>query len=138
MSEPNAKPKHLTLYDLLFCIGLALLLTHEMDAMTHAEWRLLPGLSWMDDQAGLFYFVVLHVPLFTLILWLTASTSTKFRGLAQAAVDGFLIIHVGLHTLLSSHPLYEFDSTLSLSLIYGAGLFGGLHLLLLWQRRRNC
>ncbi len=131
MPDRSGSRNALTACDLLFSLGLALLLTHEMDAMTHAEWRILPLLSWLPEGSGLFYFVVAHVPLFALILWFTASTSATIRWWAQAAVDSFLMIHVTLHTLFSGHPEYSFAGALSLVLIYGAGLFGFLHLLLL-------
>ena len=125
----------LNFLDLLFSLGLALLLTHEMDAMTHSEWRILPLTSWLQDQTGMFYFVIMHVPAFALILWLTASTSPTLRWRAQAGIDIFLMVHVGLHTLFSGHPEYHFDGLLSLALIYGAGVFGLLHLMLILAHR---
>ena len=137
MPKPAINRTSLTLADLLFSVGLALLLTHEMDAMTHTEWRILPVLSWLRESSGLVWFVVLHVPIYTIILWLLASTSSIIRWRAQAGTDLFLLLHAGLHTLFSSHSEYTFEGLMSYSLIYGAGLFGLLHLLLLLQKRRS-
>lgn len=47
------------------------------------------------------------------------------------ALDGFMVIHAGLHWRLSDHPLYEFRSLPSRFLIYGAAVCGLLHPLLL-------
>lgn len=38
-----------TLFSLLL---LALLMAHELDAVAQSEWRLLPGLSLLDDGRG--------------------------------------------------------------------------------------
>jgi len=57
----------------LFLLGVSLLFTHELDAMTHSEWRVLPLTSWMAPGLGRVVFVALHVPIFALVLgWLTS------------------------------------------------------------------
>ena len=57
----------------VFLIGVGMLSTHELDAMTHAEWRVLPLTSWLAPDMGRLTFVVLHVPIFALVLgWLTS------------------------------------------------------------------
>ena len=65
--------------DLLFFIGLSLLLCHELDAVAQAEWRLLPVLRTLTDASAYPIFVWLHVPLFALVLWWTGSTSLPVR-----------------------------------------------------------
>lgn len=60
----------------LFAIGLALLLSHELDAVRQAEWQVLPLLRWLDDATGYLVFVMAHVPLFALILWPLAHRET--------------------------------------------------------------
>lgn len=135
MNNLSRKTPALSRADLLFSTGLALLLTHEMDAMTHAEWRILPLTSWMPEATGMFYFVIAHVPVFAVLLWLIASTSAVIRWRAQLSVSAFLIIHSILHTLFSGHEHYHFDGLLSLVLIYGAAVFGFLHCLLLFKNK---
>ncbi len=46
----------------LFIMGLCLFLAHEMDAVRHKEWRLLPILSRLGDEAGCRAFTAVHVP----------------------------------------------------------------------------
>jgi len=119
----------------LFCIGFALLVCHELDAVARHEWRLLPVLNLLPDQAGYFAFVILHVPVFAALFWLTGHTSSIIRTRSQMALDAFLIIHAGLHFALSGHALYEFDNQLSNALIFGGAAAGLAHLVLLYPMR---
>jgi hypothetical protein len=113
--------------NLLFHLGFATLITHELDAMTQSEWRLLFILHRWPEQIASATFVVLHIPLITILLWLTNNESLSIRHSSRIVVATFLIVHAGLHRLLKHHPNYTFDSTLSLSLIYGGGLLGFLY-----------
>lgn len=117
-----------------FLLGVSLLFTHELDAMTHAEWRVLPLTSWMPADTGRPVFVILHVPLFALLLgWL----SSRIPGRAQQAqfwVACFLVVHGGLHAAFSRHPAYAFAGWLSNGLIFGAAALGLAYLM---GRRRS-
>ena len=125
--------KHL---DRLFFTGFAFLACHELDAVMQAEWRLLPGLSLLDDDSGYFWFVLLHVPLFAGLMWATGSTVLRRRHRAQLTLDAFMVIHLGLHVVLRSHPDNTFHSALSELCIWGAGVTGLVHGLLLVRRLR--
>ena len=114
--------------NVLFHLSFAALITHELDAMTQAEWRLLFILRNLPEQVASDTFVLLHIPLITILLWLTNHESVRIRSWSRIAVATFLIIHAGLHTLLDHHPDYTFHSLLSLSLIYGGGLLGLMYL----------
>ena len=83
--------------DAFFYLGLALLFSHELDAMSNSEWRLLPGLASLPDSAGEFAFVVGHVPLFAVVIALVASLNLSVRSRARAAASVFLVIHALLH-----------------------------------------
>ena len=113
--------------DLLFFTGFAFLACHELDAVMQSEWRLLPILSRLGDDTAYFWFVVLHIPLFALLMWWTGNSSPRTRLRAQLAVDAFLAIHLALHVALRSHPDNTFRSLLSELCIYGAGVAGILH-----------
>jgi len=63
----------------LYYLGLAFLFTHELDAVTHSEWRLLPALGNMPDAAASPLFVALHVPLFFVVLWLSQHRRDRVR-----------------------------------------------------------
>ncbi len=121
--------------DGLFYTALALLFTHELDAVQRREWRLLFGLRRLDDQRGFELFTLLHVPLFAVLLWLAAHSSPAVRLAFQVGMDLFLIIHAGLHKQLDQRALYEFNNPLSAVLIYGAGAVGLTHLVLLIATR---
>ena len=112
----------------LFLIGVSLLFTHELDAMTHSEWRVLPLTSWLEPETGRVVFVALHVPIFALVLgWLTSQLPERVIK-AQFWVSVFLVVHAGLHVAFSGQPHYSFDGVLSNTLIFGAAVFGALYL----------
>lgn len=117
-----------------FRVGFALLLTHELDAVARAEWRVLPLTSWMPEEIGFPVFVLAHVPLFAWLLWLVGHADPAIRARWQAIVSAFLVVHVGLHLLFSGHAHYDFHGWMSKLLIFGAGAAGALQLLL---RRRE-
>lgn len=108
--------------NVLFHLAFAFLIGHELDAVTQQEWRLLPVLSLLDDDAGRAAFVAVHVPLVFALLWLSGRGGWAFH----AAFGGFCAIHAGLHWALHEHPLYTFHSALSEALIAGAGIAGAL------------
>jgi hypothetical protein len=114
----------------VFYLGLGALLTHEMDAMTHSEWRVLPVTRWLADDLGRDAFVVAHVPLYALVLGLVASLHPATRYRSRFWVSVFLMVHAVLHGLFSSDPAYTFAGALSNTLIYGAAVLGGLYLVL--------
>lgn len=120
---------------LLFYLGLGFICTHELDAMTHQEWRLLYVLRGLPEAVARDAFVALHVPLFAALIWATHLPRAPWREAARLALMIFLMIHLGLHWRLSDHPLHSFDSPLSWALI-GGGAFCGLAYTLLVLRRR--
>jgi hypothetical protein len=127
------------LKNLLFYLGFATLITHELDAMTQSEWRLLFVLRSLPEQVASSAFVILHIPLIAVLLWLTSSESLNVRYWSRITVAAFLIVHFGLHKALEHHPAYSFDSLLSLCLIYGGGLVGLIYLGLIFiSWRQSC
>lgn len=119
------KSQHL---DLVFYLGLALLCTHEIDAAVRQEWRLLLGLNLLSDSAGYLWFVLLHVPLFTAIFWLAQHSNSRVKSLSRLAVMGFLVVHGGLHFLLSGHPDYVFVPPIETLTVYGGAAVGLVYL----------
>ncbi|MBW4691681.1 MAG: hypothetical protein KME27_07910 [Lyngbya sp. HA4199-MV5] len=123
--------------NLIFYLGFATLITHELDAMTQSEWRLLLGLRSLPEQIASFTFVIIHIPLIAALLWLTSNESPSIRHSSRIAFATFLVIHVGLHKLLENHPDYTFNSLLSSGLIYGGGLLGFFYwvsIFISWRR----
>ena len=103
-------------------LGVVLLIGHELDAVAHHEWRLLPGLSSFEDGVGRDMFVLLHIPLLAIFFWLMTHPDTDFRDRGRSLLAGLLIIHAGLHFILSGHELYEFEGIVAHITIYGAAL----------------
>ena len=116
--------------DGIFYLGLGLLCSHELDAMPNHEWRVLPLLSSLEDSIGQVAFVIAHVPLFAIVIGLVASLNPDRRALSRRILALFLVVHVLLHLALSGHQHYEFDSFLSLALIFGSGVCGAIYLAL--------
>lgn len=114
-----------TLESLVLLTGVACLLLHELDAIHQAEWRFFFTWTGMSDERAYRLFTALHLPLFVLILANLASPAF------QIGLDSFMIGHAVAHLLLRRHPLIRFRSPFSWLWIGGAGLLGGLHLLLL-------
>jgi hypothetical protein len=112
-----------------FYLGIALLFTHELDAMSNHEWRLLPGLNALSEAAGSATFLIAHVPLFAVVIAFIASLNLEIRTKARNIASGFLIVHAIAHYLFSSNAAYEFSSVVSSALIYGAGLCGLVYFL---------
>lgn len=115
--------------NLLFNLGLATLFTHELDAVTQKEWHLLYILRDLPEQLASNAFVIIHVPLFAIIVWLVFNEKTNIREWSRIIFAIFLIIHAGLHKALENHPLYTFNSPMSQGLIFGAGLLGLIYLI---------
>ena len=114
--------------DALFATAIALLLTHEMDAVRHREWRILPGLSRIrDDDTAYVWFTAVHVPLYVALL-LALFAGDAPNATAARWLDGFLVVHAGLHLALYRLPENRFRGAFSYALILGAGLCGGAHL----------
>jgi hypothetical protein len=111
---------------IFFWLGLALLLTHEMDAIANHEWRFFPATAMLNDSIGYRVFTAAHVPLYLIILLGLASPE---RVAWMRGLDVFFIVHVLLHLLFLRHPKYEFKTVLSWVLIICCGLCGAVDLL---------
>jgi hypothetical protein len=116
------------LRDALVPLGFAFLATHELDAMTQSEWRLLFVLRDLPNALAERWFVALHVPLFALVVWLCHHPMARVRERSRLALAAFLVVHGVLHWTLEAHPLYTFHDALSRGLIVGASLCGVLYL----------
>lgn len=112
---------------IFFYAALAFILTHEMDAIRCREWAIFPGLSRLDDRTGFVVFLLLHVPLYLLLLW-GVFREGELQSSVAIGLDIFFLIHALLHVLYLRHPRNEFTSVLSWSLILGAAVMGLLDL----------
>ena len=119
------------LTDTIFYIGIILLLTHELDAISCHEWRMFPFIHRLEESLGYRVFVLLHIPLLVLIFWFITHSSESIRYGFQIGMDIFFILHLGIHYLFRSHPKNEFTGTFSLTLIVLTALVGGVHIILL-------
>lgn len=108
--------------NIAFYLGMGTLFTHELDAMPNHEWQVLPLTSWMPNEIGMIVFVLLHIPLFAVLIALISSTDRKIRARSKLGISIFLIIHSLLHKLFMKHIHYEFSSILSNALIFGGAL----------------
>ena len=107
---------------------LAVLFTHELDAMTQSEWRLLYALRSLSDEQGRWWFVATHVPLFWALIALTHHASEYVQRVSRLGLSAFCIVHALLHWRLASDPLSTFSTPLSWGLILGAAALGALYL----------
>ncbi len=117
--------------DALFVLGAALLVTHEFDAVRRREWRVLPLLRAMPEDAAANVFVLLHAPISAATIVLALDPDDGPRLAFQTAMSAFMVAHVGMHYLLRRHPAYGFDTPLSRTLIWAPGIVGMLYLIVL-------
>jgi len=115
---------------LAFHLGIGALMTHELDAVANHEWRVLPLIRVLSDNAAMPLFIALHVPLFAGLLALIASPREQTRRRTRFALAVFLVVHAGLHVLYRGHPAYEFSSLLSGVLIFGGAVCGAVYLMI--------
>ncbi|MCX7070471.1 MAG: hypothetical protein NTW01_05685 [Gammaproteobacteria bacterium] len=108
----------------LFLAGYGLLATHELDAVLRAEWRVLPGLSMLDEALARPLFIGLHVPLFALLTGWIGSAEAGIRQRARHGICLFLVVHAGLHLLFGGHRHYDFHEAGSRLLIFAGALCG--------------
>ena len=107
-------------------VGIALILMHEMDAIRCKEWRIIPGLSYLNEKLGFKIFILVHLPIFYWAL-------SKFLKGSESFIIGFdifLIIHLMLHIIFIFHKKNEFKDLISWSIIIGAGPCGAIDLYL--------
>lgn len=112
-----------------FYLAFSGLITHELGAVHKHEWRLLFVFRGMPDEPARRAFVLLHLPLVTVLLWLAAHPNAEVRYWTMLGLDVFMIIHAGLHGWLSGYPKYEFGTPHSRFIIYGTATLAAVHLL---------
>lgn len=120
-----------------FCLLLAVSLfaVHEMDAMTHSEWLILPVLGRFTEATGRDLFLLLHIPLYVGIFW--ALFHASWRKIASIAFCGLLVIHAIAHFLLSDHALYTFIPPIETITVYGSGLISVVYIVLSAIEKRS-
>ncbi len=114
----------------LIQLMLAVLFTHELDAMTQSEWRLLYVLRDLSDAEGRWWFVAIHLPLFWALIALTHNANAKLQKFCRYGLACFCIVHALLHWRLANDALSTFNSWLSWGLITGAAALGVAYLFL--------
>ena len=97
--------------NLLFHLGFATIITHELDAMTQSEWKLLFILRSLPEETAPSAFVIIHIPLIAALLWLINNEYQLIKKWSRIAFAAFLLIHSGLHKLLEHNPNYTFNSS---------------------------
>lgn len=120
-----------------FClvIAFALFVVHEMDAMTHSEWLLLPVLSEFTEATGRDLFLLLHIPLFAVLVW--ALFIWKRQAMFGLVFCSGLVVHSIAHYALSDHPEYSFVPPTETITVYGAALVSAIYLCLRVLPRRS-
>ncbi len=114
----------------MFIATFGFMFTHELDAVRRHEWRIMPLINRLSDEAGFAVFVLSHIPLFGLLSWLLFGAHNDLMSPSRQVFSGFCVVHVLLHWLFRNHPANEFDNPFSQFLIWGCGMAGAIYLLL--------
>lgn len=99
----------------------------------------MPILRSFPEEVAYTTFVMLHIPIFAVLIALVFSSNTQIRRISRIGVGVFLLAHAGLHMLFADTDSYEFNSSLSNILIFGGAIVGGLYLAISYkdiQRRQ--
>jgi len=70
----------------LYYLDVAALITHELDAVRHAEWGLLYLLRDLPQTEAYTTFVGLHVPIVFAILWFSSHSNPRIQSGCRIAV----------------------------------------------------
>lgn len=117
---------------LLFTIILSLLLVHEMDAIRAKEWKMFAIFKNMTEEKACGAFILLHLPLFLVVLYILSNGGPVATRVLQTAVDLFLLAHAALHYGFRKHSANGFRSRFSKFIIYSDSALAFLHLCLLY------
>jgi len=123
--------------NLFFYLGLGTLFTHELDAIGNHEWRVIPILQSLPELVAMNTFILLHIPLYAVLVALVANTNVQLRERSRLGVSIFLIVHALLHLWFRNDVSYEFTSTMSNILIFGGAIFGALYLAISYKDSRQ-
>ncbi len=115
----------------LFALAFALFVSHELDAMIRQEWQLLPGLNALDPSIATDVFNLIHVPLFTGVIWLLLAGPSSTRRKTTVVVEVLLLVHALAHFVLRGDERYNFEPPVETITVYGAALASLLHLSML-------
>lgn len=115
--------------NLLFYLAISLLFTHELDAVTHAEWQLLYLLRDLNYDTAYPVFVTLHIVFFMVVFVLIHHDNEKIQTWFKNGACVFMIIHSIIHFNLIGSQAYTFESLLSNTLIFGSAVLGSIYLL---------
>jgi len=110
---------------LIFALELALLFTHEMDAVYRQEWKMFVILKDMAAEDAFRIFLLLHIPLYTAILCLLLS---EYHQAGIYITDIFLILHMLVHLAFGKHPANQLNGSISKAIIGSAGILALIHL----------
>ena len=88
----------------------------------------MPILRSFPEEVAYTTFVLLHIPIFAVLIALVFSSKAHVRRVSRIGVGVFLLVHAGLHMLFARTDGYEFSSSVSNVLIFGGAIVGGLYL----------
>ena len=112
------------LHELFFLMALALLFTHELDAVRCREWRIFPLTAFLDDEIGMRVFILAHVPLFAIIIFFAGRSLTAGGDAFSLGMAIFCVVHAFIHWAYERHPKCEFRNTLSRAIIWSCAAAG--------------
>ena len=110
----------------IFALELALFFTHEMDAVRRKEWKMFILLKKMGDEKAYQIFMLLHIPLYLIILLLFTFPSLY---IGYFVIDIFLMAHMFIHFGFKQHPANKLNGAISRGIINSAGLLAIIHLI---------
>jgi hypothetical protein len=117
--------------DYIFLLLFCGFLTHEMDGVQRTEWRLVSGLRKLDQGVVGDWFIFLHWPILTTLLWLCFMAPEPLLGYGRLGFSAFSMVHPMLHWVLRNHRESHFQGAWSRTINAGTG-FLALSYLVLW------
>ena len=116
------------LINILFALELSLLFTHEMDAIRKKEWEMFIFFKNMTDEKACNIFMLLHIPLYVVILSLLFSS---YLNIGYYIIDMFLFGHMLIHFGFRKHVNNKLNGIISKWIINLAGVLAIIHFVII-------
>ena len=121
---------------LLFFVNIALLISHEMDAIRCKEWGMFIVLKDMKENTAYLIFSIVHIPLYIGLIYLIAYSSANTINIFSICIDIFLVFHWVIHYLFRNKQQNYFKSLYSLVIINSMGIISLVQIIMLFINRK--
>lgn len=122
------------LLKLLFCVNIALIILHEMDAIKCKEWNMFIILKDIKENMAYLIFSIVHLPLYIGLIYLISYGNANTKNIFSIYIDIFLIFHWTIHYAFRNKQQNHFKNLYSSMIINSMGIISLLHIIFLFVK----